>query len=45
MWLHEAAFDDFCQDPVCDAAMSALFTAHRDQFDAKAREFTRQVGL
>ena len=45
MKFNQAAFDDFCQDPVCDAAMTALFREHRDQFDAKAREFTRHVGL
>jgi hypothetical protein len=45
MKCHQAAFDDFCQDHVADAATVALFSNHRDQFNAKAKEITRQVGL
>jgi hypothetical protein len=33
------------QDPLCDPAMLVLFTEHRDDFDAKVREFVKQVGL
>jgi hypothetical protein len=45
MKCHQAAFDDFCQDPIADAATVALYTDHRDQFNVKAKEITRQVGL
>jgi hypothetical protein len=46
MECHQAAFDDFCQDePLCEPSMHALFMEHRDEFDAKAKEITRQVRL
>jgi hypothetical protein len=45
MKCHQAAFDDFCQDPIADAATVALYTDHRDQFNVKAKDITRQVGL
>ena len=45
MKCHQAAFDDFCQDYMADAATVELYMDHRDQFNAKAKENTRQVGL